>query len=72
MKTVDKTSTRTTKRGVEPEAPAKPANVGNAGGARRGPGGNEGGMYCYLLRLSGSRLLALSLQSERHIILTEK
>lgn len=72
MKTVDKTSTRTTKRGVEPEAPAKPANAGNAGGARRGPGGNEGGTCCCLLRSSGSSLLALSLQSELHIILTRK
>ncbi|KAH7038197.1 uncharacterized protein B0I36DRAFT_359791 [Microdochium trichocladiopsis] len=41
VKTVDKTTMRTGKRGAEPEAPAKPANA-NAGGARRGPGGNEG------------------------------
>lgn len=41
VKTVDKTTMRTTKRGVEPQAPSKPANAGNAG-SRRGPGGNEG------------------------------
>ncbi|KAI1261180.1 hypothetical protein F5Y18DRAFT_431486 [Xylariaceae sp. FL1019] len=40
VKTVDKTVPRTTKRNVEPQAPAKPA--GATGGARRGPGGNEG------------------------------
>ncbi|KAI1777592.1 hypothetical protein F4818DRAFT_407199 [Hypoxylon cercidicola] len=41
VKTVDKTTMRTTKRNVEPQAPAKP--VTNPTGARRaGPGGNEG------------------------------
>lgn len=42
VKTVDKTTMRSTKRSVEPQAPTKP--TANAGGARRaGPGGNEGG-----------------------------
>ncbi|KAI1321273.1 hypothetical protein F5Y16DRAFT_405291 [Xylariaceae sp. FL0255] len=40
VKTVEKTLPRTTKRNAEPQPPAKPA--GNTGGARRGPGGNEG------------------------------
>ncbi|KAK7753507.1 hypothetical protein SLS62_004582 [Diatrype stigma] len=41
VKTVDKTTMRSTKRNVEPQAPSKPDN--HAGGARRaGPGGNEG------------------------------
>ncbi|KAK7923067.1 hypothetical protein PG985_007138 [Apiospora marii] len=40
VKTVDKNTTRTTKRTVEPVAPAKPVNA--TSGARRGPGGNEG------------------------------
>ncbi|KAI1877948.1 hypothetical protein JX265_002318 [Neoarthrinium moseri] len=41
VKTVDKNAPRTTKRNVEPVAPAKPAGAANTG-ARRGPGGNEG------------------------------
>ncbi|KAJ1335094.1 plasminogen activator inhibitor 1 RNA-binding protein [Microdochium nivale] len=41
VKTVDKTTMRTTKRGVEPEAPTKPTN---ASAARRGPSGNEGAL----------------------------
>lgn len=49
VKTVDKVTARTTKRNVEPEAPAKPAN---AGSARRGPGGNEG---AFRDRNAGSR-----------------
>ncbi|KAK8089983.1 hypothetical protein PG997_004944 [Apiospora hydei] len=40
VKTVDKNTTRTTKRTVEPVAPAKPVTANT--GARRGPGGNEG------------------------------
>ncbi|RYP66432.1 hypothetical protein DL769_006033 [Monosporascus sp. CRB-8-3] len=40
VKTVDKTTMRSTKRNVEPQAPTKPA--GNAGPRRAGPGGNEG------------------------------
>ncbi|KEY65797.1 hypothetical protein S7711_07181 [Stachybotrys chartarum IBT 7711] len=40
VKTVDKAPTNTTKRNVEPQAPAR---AGGAGGNRRGgPGGNEG------------------------------
>jgi plasminogen activator inhibitor 1 RNA-binding protein len=41
VKTVDKNSTRTTKRNVEPVAPSNPAGA-NAGARRTGPGGNEG------------------------------
>lgn len=40
VKTVEKTNLRSTKRNVEPQAPAKPA--GNTGARRAGPGGNEG------------------------------
>ncbi|KAI8627381.1 hypothetical protein F5Y19DRAFT_177409 [Xylariaceae sp. FL1651] len=40
VKTVDKNNPRTTKRNVEPVAPAKPA--ANTGARRAGPGGNEG------------------------------
>lgn len=40
VKTVDKTTMRSTKRTVEPQAPAKPA--ANTGARRAGPGGNEG------------------------------
>ncbi|KAI1467279.1 uncharacterized protein F4812DRAFT_57239 [Daldinia caldariorum] len=40
VKTVDKTTMRSTKRNVEPQAPAKPAT--NTGARRAGPGGNEG------------------------------
>ncbi|KAH9898952.1 hypothetical protein F4778DRAFT_741700 [Xylariomycetidae sp. FL2044] len=40
VKTVEKTLPRTTKRNVEPVAPAKPAT--NTGSRRAGPGGNEG------------------------------
>lgn len=40
VKTVDKTTTRTTKRNVEPQAPTKP--VASTGARRAGPGGNEG------------------------------
>ncbi|KAH7170230.1 hypothetical protein EDB81DRAFT_774789 [Dactylonectria macrodidyma] len=39
VKTVDKASTRTTKRNVEPQAPVRAAG---AGSNRRGPGGSEG------------------------------
>ncbi|KAM5366714.1 hypothetical protein ACJZ2D_010390 [Fusarium nematophilum] len=39
VKTVDKATTRTTKRNVEPQAPLR---AGGAGGNRRGPSGNEG------------------------------
>lgn len=40
VKTVDKTTMRSTKRNVEPVAPVKPVTANT--GARRGPGGNEG------------------------------
>ncbi|KAI1417520.1 hypothetical protein F5Y13DRAFT_151192 [Hypoxylon sp. FL1857] len=40
VKTVDKTTMRSTKRNVEPQAPAKPPT--NTGARRAGPGGNEG------------------------------
>ncbi|KAI0180181.1 hypothetical protein GGR52DRAFT_530137 [Hypoxylon sp. FL1284] len=40
VKTVDKTTMRTTKRNVEPQAPTKPAD--STGARRTGPGGNEG------------------------------
>ncbi|KAI1374985.1 hypothetical protein F4677DRAFT_424238 [Hypoxylon crocopeplum] len=40
VKTVDKNTMRSTKRNVEPLAPAKP--VANTGARRAGPGGNEG------------------------------
>ncbi|KAI1096365.1 hypothetical protein F5B19DRAFT_436112 [Rostrohypoxylon terebratum] len=40
VKTVDKTTMRSTKRNVEPQAPAKPAT--STGARRAGPGGNEG------------------------------
>lgn len=43
VKTVDKASTHTTKRNVEPTAPVR---AGGATGNRRGgPGGNEGGKF---------------------------
>ncbi|KPM42640.1 hypothetical protein AK830_g3929 [Neonectria ditissima] len=41
VKTVDKPTTRTTKRNVEPQAPLRAAG-GAGGSSRRGPGGNEG------------------------------
>ncbi|KAI1476024.1 hypothetical protein F4774DRAFT_413361 [Daldinia eschscholtzii] len=46
VKTVDKTTMRSTKRNVEPQAPAKPAT--NTGARRAGPGGNEGGELSYV------------------------
>lgn len=45
MKTVDKASTRTTKRNVEPQAPVRAAG---AGSNRRGPSGSEGGEFILL------------------------
>lgn len=46
MKTVDKATTRTTKRNVEPQAPQAPVRTG---GNRRGNlGGNEGGKFALL------------------------
>lgn len=48
VKTVDKATTHTTKRGVEPQAPVR---AGGATGNRRGgPGGSEGGKF-FLLSL---------------------
>ncbi|KAI2630784.1 hypothetical protein GGR54DRAFT_584168 [Hypoxylon sp. NC1633] len=41
VKTVDKTTMRSTKRNVEPQAPV-PSPVVNTGARRTGPGGNEG------------------------------
>lgn len=65
MKTVDKTTTRTTKRNVEPQAPAKP--VANTGARRAGPGGNEGG-ECYTFICSLALiLLPHSPQSNIHL-----
>lgn len=45
VKTVDKASTRTTKRNVEPEAPVRGGATG--GNRRGGPGGNEGGTFSH-------------------------
>ncbi|KAI1078345.1 hypothetical protein F5B20DRAFT_582271 [Whalleya microplaca] len=42
VKTVDKTTMRSTKRNVEPQAPSKPPAAANTGARRTGPGGNEG------------------------------
>ncbi len=44
VKTVDKATTHTTKRGVEPQAPVRAA--GATGNRRGGPGGSEGGKFC--------------------------
>jgi plasminogen activator inhibitor 1 RNA-binding protein len=41
VKTVDKKTTGTVKRNVEPQAPVR----GPGGNRRGGPSGNEGGMY---------------------------
>lgn len=57
VKTVDKKTTGTAKRNVEPQAPVR----GPGGNRRGGPSGNEGGMYI-------SRIVALP-EVTKHVVL---
>ena len=61
VKTVDKASTHTTKRNVEPQAPSKPA--GADGARRNGPGGSEGGSY-YPLSYGAQTVTSLGARRE--------